>query len=572
MNQKSHTKARRHEGAKGGERSLADFADLDLHFGRFMARFGGGERVALAAAHLSRAVSRGDICLDLKEAPAGETAWPSLDEWREVLGCSRAVAAADSDAMTPLVLDGAGRLYLRRFFIQEAALAEALLDRATEAVPAAVAEGQEAAAELAVSSRLSILCGGPGTGKTTTVVKILLRLTPPGSPAPRLALAAPTGKAAARLEEAVREGLARAERPDLLAALPRATTLHRLLGVTGGPGFRHNARNPLALDFLVVDEASMVPLPLMASLFDALPSSARVLLLGDRDQLASVDPGSVLADIVDAASRPGAPLRGSLAVLQKNFRFGNDHAIYRLAQAVREGRGADAAGLLATPGNGLGHRATPSPAHLNEALRAAAVDGYGPVLRERDPALALEALGRFRILCAVRQGPWGVEEINRRVAALLCEAGLLRGEGPLFAGMPLLITRNDPQLGLFNGDIGLLLPDPAATEGSERSLLAWFPGDGEAAVLRRFTPAQLPAFEPAFAMTVHKSQGSEFDRVLFILPERESPVVTRELIYTGVTRARSHVELWTDPALFAQGVSRRIERASGLRERLAGRG
>lgn len=550
------------------------FADLDRQFARFIARFGGGEQVPRAAAFLSRAVRQGHICLDLAVAPSSDAGeplpWPSLAEWRMALRQCRAVGEPNEPTITPLVLDAAGRLYLRRYFDYETALACALHRRAAPGSGLS-REGQEAAIETAIAQPLTVISGGPGTGKTTTVVAILLRLMQPDSPPLRIALAAPTGKAAARLEQTIRDGVARHGRADLLAAIPRASTLHRLLGSRrDSPQFRHHAGNPLALDLLVVDEASMVPLPLMAKLFDALPPRARAILLGDRDQLASVDPGNVLADIVDAAALPGSPLQGSLAVLKKNYRFGNESAIYRLCETVRAGRSDEALAVLAAAhADDLSSVALPAPSRLTEALREPVLAGYGASLRETDPAKALELFGQFRVLCAVRKGPYGVEELNRRIAALLREAGLLKGTHQLCAGMPVLITRNDPQLGLFNGDIALLLPDPAQASQPNPPLWAWLPGDGESPALRRIAPAQLPDHEPAFAMTVHKSQGSEFDRVLLVLPERDSPVVTRELIYTGITRARRRVELWVEPGVFERGVARRMERASGLCDRLS---
>ena len=563
-----HAKPQRRKGEDAWF-DAAIFADLDRYFAAFISRFGGGEQTARAAAYLSRAVRQGHICLDLAAPPqsdAGEAVpWPSLAEWLIPLRQCRAVAAPGEAAVTPLVLDAAGRLYLRRYFEYEAALARALRKRATPGGSSS-REGQEAAIEAAIAQPLTVICGGPGTGKTTTVVSILMRLMQPGSPPLRIALAAPTGKAAARLEQTIRDGLTQKDRTDLLAAIPRASTLHRLLGnCPDSPQFRHHAGNPLALDLLVVDEASMVALPLMAKLFDALPPQARAILLGDRDQLAAVDPGNVLADIVDAAA-----LQGTLAVLKKNYRFGNESAIYRLCESVREGRSGDALALLAAPGSGdLASAPLPQPQRLAEALRKPVLAGYGPYLRESDPAKALELFGQFRVLCAVRKGPYGVEEFNRRIAALLREAGLIKGAHQLYAGLPLLITRNDPQLGLFNGDIAILLPDPAQAAEPHPPLWAWVPGNGESPALRRIAPAQLPEHEPAFAMTVHKSQGSEFDRLLLVLPERDSPVVTRELIYTGITRARSRVELWVDDGVFERGVARRIERASGLRDRLS---
>ena len=547
------------------------FADIDQHFARFIARFGGDHRVALAALHLSRAVRQGHICLDLaapmpSDSPE-ETPWPTLSEWRDALSQSRAVAAADAVVHeTPLVLDSAGRLYLRRYFEYQQALAKALCARA--GTPAeAPAEGQAAAIETALTRQLTLISGGPGTGKTTTVVEILAKLLDCPHP-PRVALTAPTGKAAARLEQAVRAGLEGETHGKLLTHVPHATTLHRLLGVrSNSPQFRHHAGNPLVIDVLVVDESSMVPLPLMAKLFDALPPHARVILLGDRDQLASVEPGSVLADIADAASLPGSPLQGSLVMLRTNYRFGNESAIYRLSEAVRLGD-TEAFEAIESAGD-LSRVPLPPPQSLPERLREPVLGGYGPYLRESGPAQALKAFNRFRVLCALRKGPYGVEELNRQIEAVLREARLIRGPGDLHAGMPVLVTQNDYQLKLFNGDIGIVLPDPAQPDGP---LWAWFPAEGGAesgsAELRRILPAQIPPHEPAYAMTVHKSQGSEFDRVLLVLPERDTPVLGRELIYTGLTRARNHVEIWFERSVFARAAARRTQRASGLRDAL----
>ncbi|MBV8377006.1 MAG: exodeoxyribonuclease V subunit alpha, partial [Verrucomicrobia bacterium] len=328
--------------------------------------------------------------------------------------------------------------------------------------------------------------------------------------------------------------------------------------------FRHNAKNPLPVDLVVVDEASMVPLTMMAKLFDALPNRARVILLGDRDQLSSVEPGAVLGDIANAASEPG-PLNGGLVVLEKNYRFGNESNIFALSKAVRDGD-IDRALEILNSGErpDLGAGRTPPPAEVAEQLRQRVMAGYSGYARALDPAEALKEFKKFRVLCPFRVGPHGVENLNRIIENILREEGLIAGPANAYPGMPILITKNDDPLRLYNGDIGILLPDPA-----DRSLLlAWFIGqDGE---LRRISPARLPEHEPGFAITVHKSQGSEFDHVLLVLPDKDNPILTRELVYTGLTRARTRVEMWFQESVLRAAVNRKIQRGSGLKDRLCG--
>lgn len=591
----------------------------------------GRTALALAAALVSRTTGEGHVCLDLGavagRAPFGDSVpglrAPELQDWREALGASGVVGASSKG--TPLVLDVRDRLYLARYWRFEHDLAVALRERAVgwapgvdrarlaadlrRLFPAHVEgeiDGQAVAAALAVLRRLTVISGGPGTGKTRTVAAILALLAAQavGRP-PRVALAAPTGKAAARLAESVRRAkqdlpLSETER----AALPEeATTLHRFLGVRPGrPGFRHDAGSPLHLDLLVVDEASMVDLPLLARTVAALPSDARLVLLGDRDQLASVEAGAVLGDVcgrgghpgyspelgeilgevlgvgagqVPLSAAPGHPVADALIFLRRSYRFGPESGIGALAARVNAG---DTSGVLellwaartqdglesSGESSGLRHR-TVGEGERAAQLERLVVPRLRAVLDAPGPAEALATLGSFRVLCALREGPWGVGAFNELVERALRRAGLVPREQEAYRGCPVMVTRNDYATGLFNGDVGVFWPDTAAGG----ALRVFFPaprGGG----LRALLPARLPAHETVYAMTVHKSQGSEFDQVLLVLPERVSPVLTRELLYTALTRARVGVEIWGSEATVAAAVGARVERASGLRDALWG--
>ena len=557
-----------------------EFADIDRHFANFIRRFGGDDTlVPLAAALLSRSIREGNICLPLDKAPShpaeasdgGFLEWPPASTWRSILANSKAVGGPDDK--TPLVIDESDRLYLRRYWNYQRHLGAALRKKATgnRTGSNGKAGTQAGAIDAAMANALTIISGGPGTGKTTTVLHILARLLQkPGNERLRVALAAPTGKAAARLEETLRMGLVTLDCPEeVKTRMPvNASTIHRLLGVKGNSVyFRHDRQNPLPFDLLVIDEASMVALPLLSKLFDALPERCRVILLGDRDQLASVEPGAVLADIVDAAVSPGSLLRNAVVTLEKNYRFSEQSGIHHLCGAVRQGDANQAMRTLreqSYPDLVSSELLEPHAraARFSEAVLA----GFAGFAAEKDPANALARLGSFRVLSALRRGPFGVEKLNRNIEEILREAGLIAPPvTPSYAGKPILITQNDYQLQLYNGDVGILLPDREAQE-NPMELWAWFIGKENK--LRRFAPARLPQHEAAYAMTVHKSQGSEFDRVLFILPDADAPVVTRELIYTGLTRARSRVELWWNEAAFVPAVTRRAERNSGLRDLL----
>ncbi|HEY5512680.1 MAG TPA: exodeoxyribonuclease V subunit alpha [Geomonas sp.] len=590
--------------------------EIDSQFASFICRQAGSDDPHLesAAALLSRAVVAGDVCLDLacvlREADAARYGIESLDTWVRRLR-EFSVVGAPGD-FRPLILDDANRLYLHRYWRYEEELAAAILKRGAAAefdqellkrglarlFPATDAtepDWQRIAALAAVSRRFCVISGGPGTGKTSTVVKVLALLLEQGKkqakpPEPsgscRIALAAPTGKAAARLKESIMGGVECAE--EVRALIPEeVSTIHRLLGyVKGSCSFRHNRDNPLPYDLVIVDEASMVSLPLMAKLVDALRHDTRLILLGDRDQLASVEAGAVLGDICDTGgihgfSAPFAELAAELAgdrlavqgatgalgdavvLLRKSYRFSSASGIGRVGALVNAGNGAAALAAFkdaAFPDISLAQ--TPQAADLGDALAERIVAGYGAYLKESSPQEAFARFGQFRMLCAMRSGPFGVESVNRLVEERLAKAGLINPEGRWYAGEPIMITRNDYNLALFNGDVGLILPDPES--GFE--LRAFFPSG--AAGMRKVLPLRLPDHESAFAMTVHKSQGSEFDRVLLILPDRDAPLLTRELLYTAITRAKKSVELLGSDELFVTAVQRRIVRRSGLRERL----
>lgn len=590
------------------------FSPLDLHFARFMAKLAGAEsaELVLAAALVSRQTGMGHICLDLHEA-AGKNvlqtsvACPEFARWIAVLAKSPVVAERDNEAR-PLVLDSAGRLYLYRywqyekslaaFFVKQAAapvacdekLLAALLEDLSLPEPGAGLNRQKLAAFTAATRRFAVICGGPGTGKTTTVAKILALLIGLAPGPLRIALAAPTGKAADRVQQAICaaiQGLACDTA--VKEALPReASTLHRLLGLSPDEArARFDEKNPLPYDVVVVDEASMVDLPLMAKLVRALAPHARLLLLGDKDQLASVESGAVLGDVcadgrVECFSRShldryesltGESCEGvtelekapaiadCIVELTRNYRFGEESGIGALAAAVNRSDSAAALDILASGDRSdLSWEAARGPQGHAPALGKMVLDHYAGISRCADARSALEMFSRFRILCAVREGQRGVAGINDAVEAVLEHQHRIRRTGRWYHGRPVMVTRNDYVIRIFNGDNGIVFQTP---DGIIKACFA-----GPDAALRCFVPSRLPEHETAYALTVHKSQGSEFDEVLIVLPDLLSPVLTRELIYTAITRARSKVTLWADSEIFAAAIERCITRTSGLRDKL----
>ncbi|HEU0195865.1 MAG TPA: exodeoxyribonuclease V subunit alpha [Nevskiaceae bacterium] len=533
--------------------------------------------VALAAALASRAVADGHSALQLDAAQAwfetldedGTAARLPTIDWPVALRASDAVYfAADSRTPAPprpLVLDGQGRLYLRRYFEYERRLANALVERARTAaawLPAAQQQPSDALDPRfarALQQQLTIVTGGPGTGKTYSVARMLVALARAAAAQAvdlRIALAAPTGKAAARLSESISAQLTGLDLTGTITErIPsHAQTLHRLLGISPWrPAPTYNAQTPLPFDVVVVDEVSMVDLPMMAKLVDAVAANARLILLGDPAQLAAVEAGDVLGSLVSATQ--DEPLMATHVALTRSHRFAGDSTLARLAQAITLGDAAQATQVLANN--------DPASASLCEASTArpvaTAYERYLPVIRATGPAEALHAAARFRLLTALRRGPHGCEALDSAIALCLKQAAGVAQNASWWRGRLILITANRPELKLFNGDIGVVWPD------ADGALQAWFASGADD--VRHFSRAVLPAFEGAFAITVHKAQGSEFDEVALVTGP-DSAVLTRELLYTGVTRARSRVTLYGHASSLDRAIARRTVRFSGLADRL----
>ncbi len=568
----------------------------DVHIASRLGALGAvdDERVLLAVALAARAPRLGHVCVDL--ATIAETAgsdegeavpdlpWPEPGTWLDALGTSSLVGDG-----RPLQLDGS-LCYLDRLHAEECRVAARLLERAgSPAGPVAEAalhkaiaslfpdDGednlQRRATEVAVRRRLTVIAGGPGTGKTTTVARVLALIAEQARASsnrlPLVALAAPTGKAAARLQEAVRDELARLGGP-LEGSDERwtASTLHRLLGTRpdSSTRFRHDEAHPLVHDVVVVDEASMLSLSLMDRLLAAIRPEARLILLGDPDQLASVEAGVVLGDVVApvAGERTETPLATSIVVLRRNHRFGG--AIAELAAAVRHGASERAVELLRQGGDEvtwIPASATSATDNDLASLRAQTLTAWQAVTQLATRGAvneALEALSAFRVLCAHRFGPNGATSWTQRLEAWLVEAETRRDlHGSWHAGQPLLVTENDYDLRLFNGDTGVIV------SGRAGRMIAAFDRGGD---LVELSPHRLSHVESCYAMTIHKAQGSQFDSVAVVLPEAGSKILTRELLYTGITRARRRVTVVGDADSVAFAVDRPIARSSGLRGRL----
>jgi exodeoxyribonuclease V alpha subunit len=596
---------------------LADLADED------------DETVLLAAALAVRAPRIGHVHVDLSQirdtaavdadepVDLSTLAWPDPADWVARVSESALVGVGDEPTQPdrPLRLVGAW-LYLDRYWREERQVAadlialsdgdpapvesDVLADGLARLFPGQTDGRQCLAAAAAVLRRLAVVAGGPGTGKTTTVARIVALLAQQaaatGSPSPLVALAAPTGKAAARLEESVHEDSAQlavdvAIRDELMAL--QASTLHRLLGwrPDSRSRFRHNRSQHLPHDVVIVDETSMVSLSLMARLVEAIRPDARLILVGDPGQLVSIEAGAVLGDIVgpaahtlriDSATRarladatghpiraddppPGTTIGNGIVVLDRIHRFGM--GIADLAEAIRRGDPDAVTQILKDQPEGVSWIAV-------DAGDLAAGDALAPI---RDRAVtaskgvieaaragaateALQSLTSFRLLCAHRQGPHGVATWTARIEAWLTAAvDGFTTDGPWYAGQPLLVTENDYELRLYNGDIGVVIQTTA-----DRASAAFERRDE----ILEFSPTRLGAVDTVYAMTIHKSQGSQFDTAAVLLPDPTSRILTRELLYTAATRARHQLILAGTEETIRTAVARPVSRASGLGSRL----
>lgn len=654
---------------------------LDVALARFVAQRDAraDAPLLLAVAWLAHLEGRGHTCLDLAamhSQPEHELAWPiehtaaltelqrhlptHLDDWVAAIAASPLVWVAEGspDLGQALVLarHPVPRLYLRRYWRWEQAVAHALVTRSRQPArhPAATLrpwlsslfpsagqtppDWQQLACAVALNSGLSIITGGPGTGKTYTAARVLVALLAtsqqPGHL--RIALAAPTGKAAARLKQSIDSSLqalapvvaSRVNLAPLIERMGQATTLHRLLGARGERRqWQHDAATPLSLDVLIVDEASMIHLEMMAALLTALPAHAQLILLGDKDQLDSVEAGAVLGDLCreaaqgqyTTATRDGlaaatgthlppemvmpdearattlAPLAQHTVMLRRSRRF--EGPIGELAQYVNAGDGASAAACLRRASQGvLAWHIHDTPdiavklAVHGRAMTQGHAQGYaayaqhirqGPSL-SHEPEVAheawvhrvLDAFEQVRVLCATRDGPWGVAGLNQAIAAELARGGHLSVQGEWYAGRPVMVTRNDPDLGVFNGDIGLALPAPHRHRHSERmgatpSGTRWRVYFRDGPTLRSVGAGRLAYVETAFALTVHKSQGSEFAHTLLVLPQAIGPLLNRPLVYTGITRAKTALTLVTpNDRVLHHALRTQASRHSGLRDAL----
>ena len=590
-----------------------DISNLSYFFAEFIAQQSSVDidhPVAISAALISEKNQQGDVCVDLKDyvdqplfnsdvKNSPIVVNHSLESWIHLLQENHCVGKPGE--FCPLILEES-RLYLNRFYFYESNIESAILSRQTlmptidqtqvmqsiqTLFPGQMNQTelseQLLAVMLAVIRPFTVISGGPGTGKTTTVIKILACLLSQ-QPNIRIKLAAPTGKAAARMVESIRLGSQRLTLDESIQDLlpQEASTLHRLLGYRNHR-FRYDRDHLIPVDCLIIDEASMVDISLMSHLLDAIPANARIILLGDRDQLASVSAGNVLGDItghgqsisysssqakqlnllsngalnIPANMGQQTLMTDSIALLTKSYRFRADSGIGTLANRVNRGDAQSISDCLNSPQDDLKWHQTNE---LDQAMMNILVEAYRLVVQGDDVITAITALEKIRILCAVHTGPAGTEHINETVSQKMYALGWIDNIEQ-FTGMPIMITTNDYDSNLFNGDTGLFWPNEKGV------LSAYFRGEDQE--IRQYPIHSLPRHVPAWAMTVHKAQGSEFDSIYLVLPNSgESGFVTRELLYTAITRAREHLTIIAPIEQLMQACQRLTRRSSGLAQKL----
>ena len=601
---------------------------IDKHFAEYIQEISNTNEfeIHLAATLVSWSTRNGSVCLDLNKV-AGEQLFdsaemghsiicPKLNDLIDKLDICSAVGKPGD--YKPLILDSQNRLYFYRYWAYEKNIADSIKERVQshganidyqklkeganrifDNEDATEIDMQKLAAISAVLNRFCVISGGPGTGKTTMVAKLLaLLIEQAGENELKIILCAPTGKAVASLSETIRTAKTIIHcDDDIKNSMPDdAFTIHRLLkSIPGSPYFRHNKDNPLSADVVVIDEASMVDVALMAKLFLSIPDEAKIILVGDKDQLSSVEAGSALGDICDRETIRGIPkeaakkldrffdkgntntsispqhikgMQEHIVVLDKNYRFHKDSGIGGLSRAINSGDSITGLRMLMDPDDkGIELREVHDHETLYTALKEKVIQGYSLYLSAPDPYQAVNLFNQFKILCALRSGPFGVTHMNQLVQRILQENGLIqideRQPDHMYKGRPILITRNDYSLGLFNGDSGIILPEPGIKNGELKAIFPLKKNE-----TRQVPIPRLPEHETVYAMTIHKSQGSEFNDVLIILPDTYYPILTRELIYTGITRAINSVTIWGKKDVLKEAISHKIERTSGLRDSL----
>jgi exodeoxyribonuclease V alpha subunit len=595
------------------------FTQLDRQFADLMQKLSGAysPELVLAARLASNQIGEGSICVHIPsiagknifnlfnvDNESGNILLYNKDKWLAKLKESEVIGRPGD--IKPLILDDNARLYLYRYWLYEKKLAENIKTRisvnydidmdvlkqsASRLFKSDDEAEQQIASTAACLSGFCVISGGPGTGKTSLVIKILALLLENAKSAKlNIALAAPTGKAAARLSEAVKNVRNAIDCTDSVKnSIPdESYTIHRLLGnVKGSPYFRYNSENQLPYDIVIIDESSMADLALTAKLFEAVPVKSRLILLGDRDQLSSVEAGAVLGDICDTGrkhaftkifaerlkqilpstipdkitqSNAEPIIADSILTLSKSYRFAKGSGIGELSIAIRDGEAEKVIKILKQGDfTDISFIESSSYKSLINSLSGKIIDGYSSYIKAKSPEEALDIFPNFTILCALRKGMFGVEKINALVEEVLSTNRLIKCESRWYENRPVMITRNDYNIKLYNGDIGIMFKD------NKDGIVRYFTPSGDGSI-RKILPLKMPEHETVYAMTVHKSQGSEFDSVLLLLPDHINPLLTRELLYTAVTRARKKVEIYGRAEILRHMINTPTTRISGLKD------